>query len=360
MLLLLALGVAEAGPTVEIRAQTQLSLGRVKKRDGGQVEVTGQLQDKLTGEGIPGQKVAVNIAGQQAEAVTQADGSFVATLPAEDGQQEVMLSYEGASRLERAATLTVRTDPAKSLLELAIAKVADDPAGAKLVVNARSDEGPVTVPVRLEVGAVTNDKLAPLRTVDTGTELVLTRKEAGGAGVHRLRAIFAGDDMRQAATATVTLELTSSTTTSMHLSTLKLAFEDELIVSGKVLDDDNRPVAHAAVTLVSGDRRPRRRARPPSKARIDSRSKARSLPGTVRRPSPDRSRQGLHPAQPQQPRDRSGRTTATGAGLVHDRGVPRDRARAAGGFFAARTKPGAAAARPHRPPRCWPRKVRAN
>jgi hypothetical protein len=41
----------------------------------------------------------------------------------------------------------------------------------------------------------------------------------------------------------------------MNLSTTKLAFEDDLVVTGRVVDDDDRPVAHAAVTLVSGDRR---------------------------------------------------------------------------------------------------------
>ncbi|HEY5945071.1 MAG TPA: carboxypeptidase regulatory-like domain-containing protein [Kofleriaceae bacterium] len=253
--ILLAVGVAQAGPTVEIRAQTQLSLGHVKKRDGGLVEVTGRLQDKLTGEGIGSQQVSVTIGGHTKTVTSQADGSFSIELPAEDGQQEVRLEYGGAQRLEKAPPLTVKTDPAKSQIELAIAKLGDDPAGAKLVVTATGDEGQVKIPVQLEVGAVNGDKLRPLRTIDTGSELVLTRKEAGGAGTYRVRATFPGDDTLQGAIATVTLELGSATTTTMKLSTTKLAFEDDLVVTGRVLDDDDKPVAHAAVTLMSGDRR---------------------------------------------------------------------------------------------------------
>ncbi|HEY5920401.1 MAG TPA: carboxypeptidase-like regulatory domain-containing protein [Kofleriaceae bacterium] len=257
VLLVLAIGVAEAGPTVEIRAQTQLSLGKVKKADGGMVEVTGKLHDKLTGDGIPGERVSVTIGGVTETGVTGPDGSFSILVPAEqEGQQEVTLAYPGDPRLEKAAPLTVKTDPAKAQIQLAIAKIADDPAGAKLVVSASiEDEGQVRIPIQLEIGSIDNDALIPLRNVESGVELLLTRKDVGGAGVHRLRALFPGDDTRQGALSTVTITLESNTTTTMNLSSTKLAFEDDLVVTGKVVDDDQRPVARAAVTLVSGDRR---------------------------------------------------------------------------------------------------------
>lgn len=254
--ILLAVGAAHAGPVVEIRAQTQLSLGRVKLSDPGTVEVTGKLHDKLTGEGIANQRVYVTIAGVTRDATTEADGSFSVLVPGEVGPQEVTLSYGGASRLEKATPLKVTTDPAKAQLELSIAKVSDHPEGATLRITAIDDDGRhVSVPVELAVGDVTDEELDPLRTVQTGRELLFTRREAGGAGVHRVRATFTGDDTRAPASATVTLELTSHTTTTMNLSATALAFEDDLVVTGKVVDDDQRPVARAAVTLVSGDRR---------------------------------------------------------------------------------------------------------
>ncbi len=46
------------------RAQTRLALTRVKVRDTDQVEVTGQLVDKLTGDGIGGQSVVVTISSE--------------------------------------------------------------------------------------------------------------------------------------------------------------------------------------------------------------------------------------------------------------------------------------------------------
>ncbi|HEX5061096.1 MAG TPA: carboxypeptidase regulatory-like domain-containing protein [Kofleriaceae bacterium] len=247
--------LAEAGPTVEIRAQTQLSLGKVKKRDGGMVEVTGHLNDKLTGTGIAGASVSVSIGNFSNTGTTGEDGSFAIELPGDDGPQEVRLEYQGGRSLEKAVPLTVTTDPAKQQLELEIAMIGPDPAGAKLKINAKGDDGGAFVPVKLEIGTVDSQKLRSLRTVDSGTEFVLARKDVGGAGQYRLRATFVGDDMRAGAIATSTVMLDSNTTTSMNLSTTKLAFEDELVITGKVLDDDGAPVEHAAVTLVSGDRR---------------------------------------------------------------------------------------------------------
>jgi len=257
IVLVLVASLADAGPTVEIRAQTQLSLSGVRKLDTGGVQVLGKLHDKLTGDGIGDQRVTVTIGNQSATGTTEPDGSFVVELiPDADGPVEVTMTFSGSQRVEKAVPLSVTTDPAKMRIELSIAKISDDPAGAKLVVTALGENAQqLQFPVELAVSRVDEDKWRPLRTIETGTELVLSRKDVGGAGMHRLRATFAGDETKQGAVATVTIELGSNTTTSMSLSTRTLAFEDDLVVSGRVVDDDDRPVARAAVTLVSGDRR---------------------------------------------------------------------------------------------------------
>ncbi|HEY0251108.1 MAG TPA: hypothetical protein VGC41_06250, partial [Kofleriaceae bacterium] len=63
-----------AAPQVEIKGKSQLSLTKVKSREDG-VEITGQLVDKLTNEGLPGQNVTVSIDGQTESAITQPDGT---------------------------------------------------------------------------------------------------------------------------------------------------------------------------------------------------------------------------------------------------------------------------------------------
>jgi hypothetical protein len=67
--------------------------------------------------------------------------------------------------------------------------------------------------------------------------------------------VFPGDETRQKGQVEASFELTTATSTTMEVSTLALAFEDDLTVTGKVIDEEDRPVQRAAVTLVSGDRR---------------------------------------------------------------------------------------------------------
>jgi len=255
VLVLLAVGVVHAGPQVEIRARTQLGLGHVKIVADGKIAVSGHLADKLTGTGIPNEKVTVTVNGQAFTVVTDADGSFDTDIPAPPGTLEIQLAYKGGVRLEAADPLTVTTDPRKVDIELSMVKTRDDPAGAGIRVDAKSDESVETVQVELAIAAVGDDAFKPLRSVQTGAEFVFARKEAGGAGLYRLRAKFAGDDRRQAAMTIVTIEMASGSRTSMTVSSTQVAYEDDLVVTGTVTDDDGAALKGAAVTLMSGDRR---------------------------------------------------------------------------------------------------------
>ena len=129
--LLLLIGTAVAGPQVEIRAHTQLSLTHVKVRDGGMIELVGKLSDKLTGDGIGSERVFITIDGRQEPAFTASDGTFRLVIPAPPGPIEVGLAYRGGARLEKADPVTIKTDPSKQLISLALVKVVDDPKGAR-------------------------------------------------------------------------------------------------------------------------------------------------------------------------------------------------------------------------------------
>jgi hypothetical protein len=253
--ILLAMGVADAGPQVEIRARTQLSLSRVRRVDNTTIEVMGSLRDKLTGDGIPHQRVTVTIAGTPRTTVTGPDGGFTEAFDVAPGTIDVHLDFPGGTRLESAEPLVVKTDPAKVEMELSLVKTRDDPAGAQIRIDAQSTESMELVQVDLAIAAIGDDAFRPLRKVETGEELVFTRKEAGGAGIYRLRASFPGDGQRQAALAVVTIELASGSHTTIEVSSTNLAFEDDLDVTGTVTDDDGAPLKLAAVTLMSGDRR---------------------------------------------------------------------------------------------------------
>ena len=243
---------ARSAPTIDIRAQTQLQLESVKLRDEGVAEVSGQLSDRLTGDGLGGQTVTITINGQTVTASTQPDGKFRAIVGVPIGPAAVALGFGGGPLLDPAKLETI-TDPSREQVQLSILVDPEVTAvGVRLTVNALDK---AKLPVEVAVGNAADTTLEKLRTVDTGTPFTLTRKEAGGPGSKRVRASFAGDTTRQAATVEVTLEIKGDTRTSMTVSTTDLAFEDDLVVTGKVTDDEGTAMPRVAVTLVSGDRR---------------------------------------------------------------------------------------------------------
>ncbi|MGH2898846.1 MAG: hypothetical protein ACRDMZ_09250, partial [Solirubrobacteraceae bacterium] len=218
---MLAAAAIAGPPQVEIRAQTRLVLDKVRLTGDDIAEVRGELLDSLTGDGIAGQMVAIKIGDQTTRATTGPDGRFRATIAVSPGQQPVELSYRGVGLLGP-SQLTQVTDPARAQVALSL-EIQDAPSGVTIIVRATADDQPVEVPVALAVGAPTDDRLTDLGTVRSGAELELTRKAAGGAGIRRVRATFAGDDTRQAAAAEKTIELAASSTTTMALSATRIA-----------------------------------------------------------------------------------------------------------------------------------------
>ncbi|HEY0480163.1 MAG TPA: carboxypeptidase-like regulatory domain-containing protein [Kofleriaceae bacterium] len=258
---LLVATAAAAPPRVEIRAQTKLVLDRVRLVGDDLAEVGGQLIDGLTGEGISGQPVTIRIGDATETRTTDRDGHFLARLAVPPGPQPVELAFRGGRRLS-ATQLSQVTDPARAQVGLTI-DVEDAPGGLKVIVRATADDQPTQLAVALSIAAPGTAPSGPsgtpaftsLAQVASGTPYLLTRKAAGGAGTRRLRAEFAGDDTRQAAKAEKSVELTAASTTTLALSANRIAYEDDLGVTGKVADEDGRPIPRAAVTLTAAERR---------------------------------------------------------------------------------------------------------
>jgi hypothetical protein len=249
-----ALGTAVAAPQVEIKAHTSLSLGSVRLLGDGTVLVTGQLVDRLTGEGIGDQTVLVHVGGATKAVATDPDGKFRALVPGEPGQQRVELVFRGSSVLEPAEPISIMTDPSRAQVALTI-RTEPDPRGIALSVSALIEDKAIAIPIDVSYASAQETAFKPLRRIETNTPLVITRADVGGAGSRRIRASFAGDDARQPAVAEATIELATATTTTMSVESLQLAYEDDLVVRGKVTDEDGKPVGRAAVTLTAGDRR---------------------------------------------------------------------------------------------------------
>jgi hypothetical protein len=238
---------------VQIRAQTRIVLDKVRLTGDGSAEVRGQLIDDLTGEGLDDQVIAIQIGDQIESATTDSEGRFRTQVSVSEGPQTVELAFRGTTQMS-SANLTQLTDPARAQVALTL-EVEEAPGGVTVVVRATADDQPVELPVALSVGPPADERLAPLGNQQTGKPTFVSRKAAGGPGTRRIRAAFAGDSTRQPAIAEKTVELTATSTTTMTLSANRIAFEDDLGITGKVTDEDGTPIRRAALTLASGDRR---------------------------------------------------------------------------------------------------------
>ena len=241
-----------AAPIVEIKAQTRLALDHVRLTGEGQAEVAGQLVDKLTGEGLANQALTIEVDGKLISVTTGNDGRFSLKAAVPSGRVKVDLKFRGGGALDK-AELTATTDPSRAQVALAMT-AAESPAGSDLTITATADDLNVRLPLELTWSAPSDSKHQGATHIYSGQPLTLTRKLAGGPGPYHVNATFPGDGERQPAHADLSLELTSTTSTSIVASTTALPFEDELAISGKVTDADGAPV-RAPVTLLAGDRR---------------------------------------------------------------------------------------------------------
>jgi hypothetical protein len=253
---------ATAAPTVDIRAQSRLALEKAKLRGDGSIEVTGQLVDKLTNEGLPGAEVIVRMGGLAESVYTSSDGKFRAVFTdIVPGPQPVELRFPGSVKIDKAEPVTVVVDPSRAQVTLNV-RAEPVPGGTNLHVSAQVEgSGDVgssgtSLSVQISVGDSSADELKQIATHAVGDKpYLLPRAAAGGPGPKRVRVFFPGDATRQQATAETTFELTTNTTTTIELGGTTVDYEDDILVTGKVTDEDGKPVARAQVALLSGDRR---------------------------------------------------------------------------------------------------------
>ena len=243
-----------AAPRVDIRARTLLVFDGVRKAYDG-ILISGQLRDKLTGEGLGGQRVVARVNGQTLEATTSSKGEFTIPVAGVTGKQDISLTFDGGDALDPATLDLTGVEVDKQPLELTVTPLPVQD-GMSLQVDAKSGDTPVMVAVELRAGAAdAKAELPVVGQVTSGNSFVLTRAKAGGAGRRRVQAIFRGDAVYAAANAEATFELSTRTTTTFTVASRDVPFEERIAGSGKVADEDGKGIGRAPVTLLAGDRR---------------------------------------------------------------------------------------------------------
>ena len=272
-LLLAAVGghLASAAPEITIRAHSQLQFDGVQRTPDGDYSVRGHLVDGATALPLPNQHLVVTFGARHAEATTASDGGFAikfadtGDVEAAAAQRNVGISFAGNDNLDatnialhnvdidkQPVTLTMKLTPNGATIDVRVdATVAGASVAMAVTLNALV-EGPADKDKKdaslLTLGAVVG-------TVRTGVPASIRRSAFGTIGRHSVRATFAGNDTLAAATTDASVELSTSSHTTLTSAHRDVAFEDSIELSGVVTDDDGQPVARAAVTVASGEHR---------------------------------------------------------------------------------------------------------
>lgn len=255
--LLCALTVATAGveqaaaaPVISIRARTDAQLKSVRRREDGLIAVTGALVDRASAQGIGGLDVAVTVSGQQHDTITSQDGSFEVVAQPSSGAVDVEIRFAGDDRFDATELVERGIDPSRAPVDMTI-DVSTTPLGAMVTVETRADGIKIELPITLRFSAADAPEPHVELTARSGNPVMAKRADILGPGAKRVRAKFAGDTGHGPAAAEATFELTSGTKVDLSLGGDTVAFEGTIHARGTVLDDDGKPVPHAAVALVA-------------------------------------------------------------------------------------------------------------
>ena len=257
-----------AAPVIDVRARTRATIDAVVPTGSG-VRIRGSLTDSLSGEGVVGRHVLIEIDGgqRQVTAATDKNGQFEVTVYLASGQHDIAARFRGDEEFGDTALVPrpYDVDRATVVLDLRVEGSIDATASEiAATVTARSSEGPEMVRLSVcagDVGAAA-DSLTTLATVTTDghgeATLSIPRERLGVPGEKRIAVRFEGNDSLNPAGAEATFFLQTTTRlTDLTIPRGRIAYEADLVAAGRLLDAESKPVTGARVVLAAGGKRVR-------------------------------------------------------------------------------------------------------
>lgn len=258
-LALLAAAVTTAradNPVIHVRARLRLDLDGVERVPGG-LWVRGSLRDELTEEPIPGRAVAISVEGDHGfwhyAEPTGPDGAFRWRVPVPLATYKMRIAAGGDGDHVPPAAIVRDIDVGRRTPTVTLqvpARVAAHAPSLHVVVEGHETDG--IGPPRAFDGAIYVDiggKHVTVVELQNGHGETDLFGPFGRAGQRlTVAAAVRGDELRNNATATRVVTLTSPTSLSLAAGADKVAPDKLLYVTGELHDDDG-PIAGAAVVL---------------------------------------------------------------------------------------------------------------
>jgi Carboxypeptidase regulatory-like domain len=263
----IALPDAAAGPVVDVRARTAITVDPIRRARGVStfppmvgLRVNGRIHERGSGEPVPNAMNATITLDDQLPRplVVDEDGRFQAWLAAERGSHRLTIDFPGNTRFEASQFTLPDLDVAKQPLVLNL-RVPNEHRRAKgpleIEVQATDEREPARVKFSLHVGGAEQEQLPAVGEATTDrfgrAPFALPVERLGAPGPKRLRAVFAGDDLYDSAVVEDTFLVTSATRLTFNPDNSDIEFEGRVLGSGRLLDDLGAPLDGQSISLVA-------------------------------------------------------------------------------------------------------------
>jgi hypothetical protein len=251
---------AEAGPTVQVRARTAITVDPIRRSQGG-LNITGRVHERGSDQAmafVSGTAVSVSLDDRTAQALVGENGHFGTWFATRGGRHRLSIEFPGDDHLDASVFTLPELDVAKQPLVLGL-RIPDEHRRARgpllIEVQASGESGPARVTVSIHVGGAEQDELPLLGQFTTNglgrAPLVLPVALLGGPGPKLVRATFAGDDTFDPASDERSFLVASATRIAFDADEVEVRFEGRVRGSGRLVDDLGRPVSGQPISLVA-------------------------------------------------------------------------------------------------------------
>jgi hypothetical protein len=216
LLLLFPVLPAHGGPTIEVRARTEIALEAVERTQNG-ARISGRVFEPATGLGVPDATVELDVSGVKILVDANDAGEFSRVLPLESGGHALRVKFAGGQKYQAATTDELDIDVERQPLEATVVVIndsAETDVDLELAIATVSSGRPVSVPIEVSIQSV-DGSIRATKTQTTDAQGLATvafdKATLGGAGQKKISARFLGSDAYDAAQKTIAWTLVAKT-----------------------------------------------------------------------------------------------------------------------------------------------------
>ena len=258
---------ASAAPVIDVRARTRIGIDRVV-RTGQGVHIHGTLIDAMTGEGISGRHIEVDVdgGGWQIKAASGQSGQFRAYVEIPAGEHDIAARFVGDEAYGDSATVprAYDVDKAAAALEIRVEGPVDATASEVVAhVTVGSIDAPEQMALVISAGDAGNvggiERVSTIHTDARGEATAsIPRARFGRPGEKIVVVRFEGSDAVNPAEAQTTFTLATTTQlVDVNAPPVRLAFEADVSFAGRLVEADGTGVIAGVVVLRNGSARVR-------------------------------------------------------------------------------------------------------